>query len=245
MTTPKITWDIGTAYDLFISLYTLHHPDEFGLRGAWAAGVRSRLPPEEREFLQEVQSFMNPPIGWIYELPAPKDGQRAIKSLAALPTAKRLPTLCLHGDTDNDFAALLCTIAERGQWHEAEAQTLLAMMVEEKGGKVSKKKQNQFKKQLDSLLHWWLHPEEFGERYLSAIQAYYEVFFAEDEKRIRPALEEAVARAQKLAKELPIPALLETISQGVQLEEVPDVAELVLAPSFWGSPLLILSLIHI
>lgn len=239
MTTPQLTWDIGTAYDLFISLYTLHHPDEFGLRGSWAAGVRSRLPNEEREFLQEVQNLIHWPIGWVYELSAPKDAHTAINALAEMPAADRLATLALHDMADSEYMAILHNIAERGQWQEAEAQALLTMMIEEQGDNVSKKKQNLFKKYIDSLLQWWLRAEEFGELYLSALQSYYEVFFAEDEKRIRPALQEAVTRAQKLAEELPIPALLEAISQGVQFEEAPDVAELVLAPSFWGSPLLI------
>jgi DNA-binding transcriptional ArsR family regulator len=239
MTTSQIIWDIGTAYDLFISLYTLHHPDEFGLRGSWAAGVRSRLPNEEREFLQEVQTFISWPIGWIYDLPAPKDARTAINTLANLSAADRLATLSLHDITGSDFATILHTIAGRNQWQEAEAQTLLSMLIEEAGGNVSKKKQNHLKKYLDTFLQWWLRKEEFGELYLSALRSYYEVFFAEDEKRIRPVLEEAVARAKKLAEELPVPALLEAISQGVQFEETPNVAQLVLVPSFWSSPLLI------
>ena len=39
---PQLTWDIGTAYDFFMSLEVLHHPDDYGLRASWAAGVRSR-----------------------------------------------------------------------------------------------------------------------------------------------------------------------------------------------------------
>jgi len=47
----KIQWDIGTAYDLFVSLRALHDPDTFGVRASWAAGVRSRLPTEHRQTL--------------------------------------------------------------------------------------------------------------------------------------------------------------------------------------------------
>src|SRR5690606_25511350 len=50
----RIKWDIGTAYDFFISLWVLHEPEHLGLRGSWAAGVRSRLPAPERELLQRV-----------------------------------------------------------------------------------------------------------------------------------------------------------------------------------------------
>ena len=57
----KILWDQGTAYDFFTSLYVLHFPDEFGLRGAWAAGVRSRLPSKARDFLEVIVGNFNPP----------------------------------------------------------------------------------------------------------------------------------------------------------------------------------------
>jgi DNA-binding transcriptional ArsR family regulator len=163
----------------------------------------------------------------------------AINTLAALPAAERLAALRLYDMDDSEVTHILQTIQERGRWLEEEAQHLLALMIEKQGQNVSKKKQNRIKKDLDQFLHWWLRPEEFGELYLSALQSYYEVFFAEDEKRIRPALEEAVVNAQQLAEELSIPDLLEAISQGVQFAEAPDVDELILVPSFWGSPLLI------
>jgi hypothetical protein len=65
----SLTWEIGTAYEFFISLYVLHHPDEFGLRPSWAAGVRSRLDPEARKTLEEAQEVMGVPLGWIYSNP--------------------------------------------------------------------------------------------------------------------------------------------------------------------------------
>ena len=48
---PELAWDIGTAYDFFISLSVLHTPEEFGLRASWAAGVRSRLSSAHRKTL--------------------------------------------------------------------------------------------------------------------------------------------------------------------------------------------------
>ena len=45
----KISWDMGTAYDFFASLKVLHYPAKFGVRGAWAAGVRSRLSQNDRD----------------------------------------------------------------------------------------------------------------------------------------------------------------------------------------------------
>ena len=46
-----LLWDIGTAYEFFISLYVLHEPEKFGVRASWAAGIRSRSrsgPPSGR-----------------------------------------------------------------------------------------------------------------------------------------------------------------------------------------------------
>jgi hypothetical protein len=79
-----------------------------------------------------------------------------------------------------------------------------------------------------------------GEKFLTALRAYYEVFFAEEENRIRPALEEGLERARNLADGMSFSDLLEELSQGVILEEVFKTPNLVLTPSFWGSPLLIL-----
>ena len=55
ITSPKLFWDWGTAYDFFVSLSVLHNPQTFGLRAAWAAGMRSRLPSGERESLEQFQ----------------------------------------------------------------------------------------------------------------------------------------------------------------------------------------------
>jgi hypothetical protein len=82
---PKLTWDIGTAYDFFLSLDVLHNPEEYGLRPSWAAGVRSRLPPDERKLLEDIQHFIWVPMHWIYTLPAPKDASTAIWGLRQLP----------------------------------------------------------------------------------------------------------------------------------------------------------------
>ncbi len=64
----EIYWDLGAAYDFFLSLRVLHEPGTWQLRGAWAAGVRSRLSAENREFLGEVYPFISLPAGWIVDL---------------------------------------------------------------------------------------------------------------------------------------------------------------------------------
>jgi DNA-binding transcriptional ArsR family regulator len=232
MTTPTLLWDLGTAYDLFISLIILHEPADFGVRGAWAAGVRARLPAPERELLEQSRLLFYVPIHWIHTLPKPKDVLTVLWTLGQVPPAERLPLLALAPGLPPAIAETLQAVAERGSWNEADRDALQAAYQQEEGKRWSPE-------DLAAVLGWWARAEEFGERYLPALQAYQEAFFAEEEKRIRPALERALARARKLAQELELPDLLEELSQGLRFSEMPELAELVLVPSYWITPLML------
>ncbi len=87
---PTITWDFGTAYELFISLHVLHEPDYFGIRPSYAAGVRSRIPAPERKLLEEVYPLTGVPLKWLHSLPAPKDAVSALWALKQIPVAERM-----------------------------------------------------------------------------------------------------------------------------------------------------------
>ena len=52
-------------------------------------------------------------------------------------------------------------------------------------------------------------------------------------------MQAALRRAQELAEQLSLPDLLEELSQGLRFTELPQAAELVLAPSYWCTPLII------
>lgn len=226
-----IQWDWGTAYDLFFSLLVLHRPDEFGLRRAWAAGVRSRLSPEDRKMLEEAQEVVRFPLYWIYSQPPPKDGAGVLSALRDLPAEERLPALALCDEGFRDAASTLKEVAERRAWTE---QDLTALKRSFAG--VHKPPE---RLDLKTALDWWARPDEFGERYLQALHAYYESFFAEEEQRIRPYLEDAIARARDLSTQMEWPALLEELSQGVLFTSLAETSELVLAPSFWSTPLIL------
>ena len=88
----RIQWDIGTAYDLFISLRALHDPDAFGVRASWAAGVRSRMPGEHRQTLDMAVKQINPPLFFVQSLPAPKNAASVINALKKLPASRVLET---------------------------------------------------------------------------------------------------------------------------------------------------------
>lgn len=230
---PKISWDWGTAYDLFSSIHVLHMPDAFGLRGSWAAGVRSRLPVEHREFLDGTHEIFHSPIVWAYNLPAPKDATTALWTLSQIPPKERLPALALEPEVSSEYSRVLLAVAERGGWRDEERDLLRNML--------SKKSKVGRLKTLPQAYEWWARPEEFGERYLAALQSYHMAFFAEEERRIRPALQLAVERGKELAEEHDFYSLMDELSQGVQIDVLADYDEVVFAPSYWLTPLVMWS----
>lgn len=235
---PQLTWDVGTAYDMFISLDVLHNPDRYGLRGSWAAGVRSRLPVEQRDMLHALLKKANLwAIPWLANLSGPKDSATVLENLSEIPPAERLPTLtsCYMWP---DLRTFLLGIVAKGAWDEADQaqlRTLYQEMHREEG--IKKKITDD---DLAEMLTVWSQAEKYGIGMMEALKTYYEVFFAEEEKRIRPALEETVAEASQLAETLPLEALLNQLSQGLRLnleENGKNIDELLMVPSFWTTPL--------
>jgi DNA-binding transcriptional ArsR family regulator len=90
---------------------------------------------------------------------------------------------------------------------------------------------------LENLINAWASIEASGEQLLSAIQEYYTAFFIEEEAHIRPALETGLAHARELADRLKVAALVEELSHGVRIADLETVRSLILAPSYWTSPL--------
>ena len=235
MTTVRLLWDVGTAYDLFVSLWILHQPADFGLHRAWAAGVRARLLPEEREVLEQSQELVHVPFSWIYTLPEPKDASAVLWTLSQLPARERLQALVAGSDwLPPTVVDILRGVADRGRWEDSDREALAVAYRDAGSGAETMCSA----KRLDSLLDWWARSEEFGKRYLAALRAYQDAFFAEEERRIAPALHQGLARAQELAARLDLLDLLEELSHGLRFEAVPEVSELVLAPSYWSTPLM-------
>lgn len=231
----QLEWDLGTAYDFIVSLSVLHDPEKFGLRGSWAAGVRSRLPASERELLQQLKDILWP-FHWVYRLPAPKDGATFLRELAALPPGERLPALDLGEFVPGKVSDLLCNVGERGAWDERDLQMLVGLMHEHGW---DKKQAAAIKQAATNTLTLWADRDGTGEGILSALTIFYDEFYAEEEARILPSLQAALARAQELAQSLALPDLLEELSQGVRLDDKLKMKELVLVPSFWATPLML------
>ena len=88
-------------------------------------------------------------------------------------------------------------VARRGSWNDTEQKLLVDEMV---SGDWKKHPAATVRKVAADYLDLWVDAAATGEAIMSAYDCYYEVFFAEEEQRIRPALEAGLARAQKLAR---------------------------------------------
>lgn len=232
---PQLIWEIGTAYDFFISLEILNQPEEFGLRPSWAAGVRSRVPGEERRALEDSVKILDVfNLSWIHDLPQPKDGNTALWALGNIPPENRLPTLSFGYGADRDLKELLLAVAARGSWEERDREKL-----REKLHSIYKKTFTI--KDLSRILDWWARAAEFGDLYLSALRSYYEVFFAEEERRILPVLRSSLEKAQEAARQMNVQDLIRHLSQGVSFESLAGIEQLVLTPSYWSTPFIFFS----
>ncbi|MGD8623990.1 MAG: metalloregulator ArsR/SmtB family transcription factor [Anaerolineae bacterium] len=230
--TQQLLWDCGTAYDLFISLEVLHEPSHFDVRGSWAAGVRARLPNPQREMLKAGRKLFHVPFHWIYDLPTPKDGTTVLWTLSQIPAAERLPTLTYSPHLPAGVVEHLQAVTASGTWNEGDREAIKDVYSCSEGAK------SPSDKELVEILDWWSRAEEFGDRYLEALRAYHDVFFAQEEKRIGPALEAALARAKEMAEQLSLADLVEELSQGLRFDSLPEVARVALVPSYWSTPLM-------
>ena len=227
---PSIQWDWGTAYDLFASLHVLHHPEKFGLRGSWAAGVRSRLTAPQRTILEDSQKlFFSSPIAWVSSLPEPRDAAAVLWTLGQIEPARRLPALAFHIDVSPKLLETLQDVLVRRTWTQSDLDSLQANYPQKETAPSSE--------ELVSALNWWSHADEFGERYLAALQAYIAVFFAEEERRISPYLQQALTRGQELAKQLDFSHLMVELSQGVKIAVLEEADQVMFVPSYWSTPL--------
>jgi DNA-binding transcriptional ArsR family regulator len=232
----SLHWDTGTAYDFILSLFVLHFPAEFGLRRTWAAGVRQRLSPVSREFLERFFSFASPPLTWLASLPAPKDAAVVLRTLANLSPLDRLAAFTITPDMPARTNQVLLGIAGRGAWSEEEQDFLSSdylvrgMPLKPAG--------------LAALLKTWAVAGSSSGMLLAALREYQQVFFAEEENRIRPALEDGLLRAQEMAGHMSVEALIEVLSRGVRLETLGIINDLTLAPSYWTMPLVFVNVLR-
>jgi DNA-binding transcriptional ArsR family regulator len=232
--TTTLGWDVGTAYELFVSLHVLHEPERYDLRPNWAAKIRSRVPTAERAFLEEIQPFISFPLGWLHGLPQPKNAISVLYSLQQMPAVERgITVLQLDQDLKPESKRLL-EIARRRSWDKKDLSVLVPLMCRDAI--------DQNEQALITYLNWWVRPEDFGTMLYSALQAYYTAFFEQEEQRVGPVLEAGLERAKELADRLTIPDLIAELSQGVRYTEELG-KELIVVPTYWMTPLVHLDVI--
>jgi DNA-binding transcriptional ArsR family regulator len=231
----KINWQSGTGNDFFVSLYVLNHAGEFGLRPSWAAGVRSRLPTDQREFLEQTQRFLRVPLTWLASLPKEKrDAKDGLSELENLTPVKRLEALFLSYEAPPELRDTLTRISANSGWTTADLEILRTLYA-----------RRHIALRNDSLMaicQAWEQPLSFSERYLEVLVSYYQAFFIEEEERIRPLLLKGLDGAQKMSAGMAPGMLVEQLSHGVHLPQVDELSELNLSPSFWASPLIFFGL---
>lgn len=234
-TSPKIIWDFGTAYELFVSLHVLDEAEAFGIRPSYAAGVRSRIPAAERKLLEEVYSITGVPLKWLSRLPAPKDAISALWALKQIPAAERFIKLSCIDEPQKDekhqkFNDILLKITNERKWNNEDVEFFFKHF-QKKHGKIKRDA-------IETFLTWVSKPEELGEGFLSAMQAYYQAFFEEEEKRVEPVLRAGLERAIGLESQLSFEELFLELSQGIQLSEDFLASKFIIAPAFWTTPLI-------
>jgi len=226
----RLNWDLSTAYDLFISQIAIYEPDRVGLRASWAAGVRSRLPVEDRQVLENFWQLYFLPLHFVFNAPAPKDTAAVLSYLEKMPAEKRLEALTLRYETPAEIQELFCGTTSRKKWTAAEKELISSYFAQNH--------RNLTSTMLDQVYNNWAQREQFGHQFLHALKTFAESFFFEEEHRILPALRQGLSHAQMRAGTLPLTAMLEELSSGVRWAEVAASQKLYLAPSFWGAPFL-------
>ncbi len=225
-----IYWECGTAYDFFVSLIVLHNQERFGLRPQWAAGVRSRLPLEQRIFLEETMEFLPVPFAWIHQLDLPrKNVSDVLDYLRSVPAEKRLFEIMNKANLTPEIIRVISDL--QGQ------SSVTAEQLEVLRGYYQNRPTPIKTRPLQKMAEAFMAAAEFGEKFIQALESYYQVFFAEEEERIRPLIQDGLLDAQQLAAELPVPELMEKLSHGVSFETVPQLSKIHLIPSYWSTPL--------
>src|SRR5450830_672135 len=129
-TSSRLNWEIGTAYDFFISLVVLHEPEDYGVRPSWALSVRSKLPPEHRKVLEMANTVITNPLYFIHNLPKPKDALTAITALEKLSPSKVFDTIFFSARTPEAFKEALRSTVKGGKWTHEQREIITDHYVE-------------------------------------------------------------------------------------------------------------------
>jgi DNA-binding transcriptional ArsR family regulator len=229
-----LEWDWGTAYEMLNSLHTILRPKEHGVPAPWAAGVRKKLSSQSQV---DLKLFFSQPFGYlgytpmhlVHSLDKPKDVRRFLDLLESIPDedfSHRIH-LPMGDDALRDFAD---KAASGGRITDAEVEEYRRAVAKASGRSIPNTAD------IRRFLAEMADSPNTKRRYLSLLREYQAVFFAEEERRVRPVLEKMLADAQKLSKKTNVPDLIERLSNGFTISPDIDLKQLVLVPSVWLHP---------
>jgi DNA-binding transcriptional ArsR family regulator len=233
-----LEWDWGTAYELLFSFHTIMRPKEHGIPAPWSAGVRKRLSQQSQADLKLFFSFpfsyfTRTPMHLIYGMDQPKNVDRFIQLLESIPDHQFSEKIHLPLVDD----AGLARITDKA----VSGKRLTDVDVEEYRRIISRSGNRSAPTVVDvrRLLTDMGDPVGLKSRYISLLREYQAVYFAEEEKRVAPALKKMLTDAQALAKTTTVPDTIERISNGLTLSEDIDLKKLILVPSIWSHPFVV------
>lgn len=223
----RITWDSGSAYDFFASLIVLHQPDSFGLRRAWAAGVRNRVAPEVRESLRYIAQIVSIPSHLLLAMKEPKDAASVLDQVCRLDADEVVAALA---DPAVVRTEVLANAKRTGRYLDTHVEELIEYSKTACVAPLSRS---------EAALHFdmFVRAEQYGREIQQALTEYYDRFFREEEERTKPVVTSALRRAQNAAKRQPVVDLVEELSGGLRMEELYTSSRVILVPAFWAGPL--------
>jgi DNA-binding transcriptional ArsR family regulator len=229
-----LEWDFGTAYEIIYSLHTILRPKEHGVPAPWAAGVRKRLSARSQA---DLKTFFSPPFGYlaysplhmVLEMDEPKTVDYFLDRVQAIPDDEFSQRVHLPLVGDDGLGRLINKGVNRKPVSDTDVEEYRHLIGQ--AGRVpptAAEVRRFFSDVADSA--------NTKKRWLALLREYQAVFFAEEEKRARPVLEKMLEQAQKLSGKMPVPDLIEKLSNGVTISPDLDVKRLVLVPSIWLHP---------
>jgi DNA-binding transcriptional ArsR family regulator len=158
-------------------------------------------------------------------------------AIRQIPAAARvIKVFDFDGECEHmEICKILLDIASRRSWAEQDLETF-------KNGWLHYEKVKHDEGAIKKYLDWWARPDEFGDSFLKALQAYYQAFFEVEEKRVAPVLQAGLESAKEKARRLNVHELVTDLSQGVHFDEAieKEMVELTIVPAYWTTPLVAL-----
>lgn len=218
----------GTAFDFFISLFIIHSPKQFYLRPSWAAGVRSRLPEKSRNFLKNIMPAFFIPLQWLISNKDVKNGSSMLERLESLNADELMGDVVLADPLKPKYQRDFSRLVKSGSVRDEDLDQFFTAYRKEMKLDITRP-------QLSAFLKEASRPEDFRKMMLESLWNYHNLFFQEEENRIRKPLLSAfedISGENNSSRE----SLLQKVSGGVVIPELLNADELYLIPSFWISP---------